>query len=153
MARTVVPPQVAAEARPRDLEEVSGEELAVVGDSIPEKLVKYVPAETLAFFVPFAAAIGPERQGLLIAVMVIAAIGNVGYLWWNGHTLPKAQQPLPHFFVLATIAFACWAVATAPNVTALLGIDALVSAVILGGAVFLVPLADQLFSVLLKRRA
>lgn len=153
MARTVIPPQVAAAAQPRGLDAEPAGELPVVGDSIPEKLIKYVPAETLAFFVPFAAAIGSERQGLLIAVVVIAAIGNVGYLWWSGHTLAKEQQPLPHFFVLATIAFVCWAIATAPNVAALLGIDALVAAVILGAAVFLIPLADQILSTQLRKPA
>jgi hypothetical protein len=147
MARTVVPPQVSVEARA--LDDLGAEELPVVGDGLPERLVKYVPAETLAFFVPFAAAIEPDRYVLLIAVVVVAALGNIGYLWWNGHNLPREQRPLPHFFVMATIAFLCWAIATAPNVSAMLGIDALIAAVILGSAVFLVPLADQVITTLL----
>lgn len=151
MARTVIPPQVAVEAQPMGFDEEPRRELPVVGDSLPEKLVKYVPAETLAFFIPFAAAIGSERQGLLIAVVAIAAIGNLGYLWWNGRNLPPERQPLPHFFLLATIAFLCWAVATAPSVASLLGIDALVAAVILGGAVFLIPLADQFLNAQLRK--
>jgi hypothetical protein len=151
MARTVVPPQVAAQARPAGPDEAVVAEVPVAGDSLPEKLVKYVPAETLAFFVPLAAAIGPERRGLLIAVVVIGLIGNAGYLWWNGRRLPQEERPLPHFFLLATIAFLCWAIATAPNVAAMLGVDSLVSAVILGGAVFLIPLADQFITVQLRR--
>jgi hypothetical protein len=123
----------------------------VVGDGIPEKLVKYVPAETLAFFVPFSAAIGPERTGLLIAVLVVSAITTVGYLWWQGQSLPREQQPLPHYYVLAVIAFACWAFATAPSVTALLGADALVAALVLAGGVALIPMTDQFLTWLIRK--
>jgi hypothetical protein len=44
-----------------------------------------------------------------------------------------------------------WAIATAPNVSAMLGIDALVAAVTLGAGVFLIPLADQFITVRLKK--
>jgi hypothetical protein len=123
------------------------------GDTLPEKLVKYVPAETLAFFVPVAAGIGTERNALLIAVVVIGAIGTLAYLWWNGQSLPVKQRPLPHFFVLALIAYFCWAIATAPNVALLLGIDALIAGVILASAVFLIPVADSVLSAWLVKKA
>jgi hypothetical protein len=71
MPRTVVPPQPAA----------AGGAAGGAEDGLPEKLVKYVPAETLAFFVPVCAAVGTGHKGWLIAIIVVAAIGTLAYLW------------------------------------------------------------------------
>jgi hypothetical protein len=153
MPRTVVPRQPARAPGPQPSARETAQEPSVVGDSLPEKLVKYVPAETLAFFVPLAAAIGTENRAVLIAVVVIAAVGTVGYLWWAARALPPEQRPLVHFYVLAVIAFACWAIATAPNLAQLLGIDTLIAGVILACAVFLIPLADNILSALIQGHA
>ena len=150
MARTVVPTQPSM-LPPRG-EEAAPEQPAVAADSLPEKLVKYVPAETLAFFVPLAAAAGTQRQGFLIALLVIGVIGTVAYLWYAARSLPAGQRPLLHFYVLAPIAFLCWAVATAPNVADLIGIDSLISAAILTGSVFLIPITDSILTWLLTKR-
>jgi hypothetical protein len=129
------------------------EQPAVAGDGLPEKLVKYVPAETLAFFVPLAAAAGTDREGFLIALLVIGIIGTVAYLWYAARALPAGQRPLIHFYVLAPLAFLCWAIATAPNVAELIGIDSLIAATILTGAVFLIPITDSIVTWLLTKRS
>ena len=152
MARTVVPTQPAV-LPPEGALEAAVEQPAVTGDGLPEKLVKYVPAETLAFFVPLAAAAGTDRQGFLIALLVIGIIGTVAYLWYAARALPDGQRPLIHFYVLAPIAFLCWAIATAPNVAELIGIDSLIAAAILTGAVFLIPITDSILTWLLTKRA
>ena len=133
MPRTVVPPV-----------SLRGKK-AVGGDQLPEKLVKYVPAETLAFFVPAAAALGTGRRGLLIVVVVAGLAGTVGYLWWQGQRA-KGKRPLPHFYVLAGLAFLCWAVGTCPNVATTIGLDQVEAGVVLGVAVFLIPLTDGVFT-------
>jgi hypothetical protein len=58
MARTIIPPRAAG----MRLDGSQGES----GDKFPDKLLKYVPAETLAFFVPISASLGAEvwRRGL-----------------------------------------------------------------------------------------
>ena len=154
MPRTVVPPPrkqtETAPALERGTE--SGEQGN--GDSIPEKLVKYVPAETLAFFVPAAAALGDDRDGWLIAVLLLACVGSVGYLWVTSP--PKddpAEKPLPHFYVLSVVAFVCWSITTSPSVADLLGIDDTIAAIILLAAVFLIPLIDSGFNRLNGREA
>ena len=151
MARTVVPTQPAVLPPEGALESVA-EQPAVAGDGLPEKLVKYVPAETLAFFVPLAAAAGTDREGFLIALLVIGVIGTVAYLWYAARALPAGQRPLIHFYVLAPLAFLCWAIATAPNVAELIGIDSLIAAAILTGAVFLIPITDSILTWLLTKR-
>jgi len=82
-----------------------------------------VPAETLAFFIPAAAAIGGDRDTLLIFVLVLAAVDTLGYLWLASPSDTAMERPLVHFYVLAVIAFLCWAVATSPNVADLCARD------------------------------
>src|SRR5882757_1789332 len=104
MARTIIPPQAAG----MRLDGSQGEK----GDKFPDKLVKYVPAETLAFFVPISASLGLDRTRLLVVATIVGAIGTPGYLWLTARKLPKVEQPLFHFYLLAVLAFACWALGT-----------------------------------------
>lgn len=138
MPRTIVPPPP---KRSPDETDNNG----FVEDDFPTKLTKYVPAETLAFLVPAAATIGSDRN-LLVVALVIAAIGTSGYLWVNARSLPPDQRPLWYFYVLSEIAFACWAVATVPSVTALVRLNDVTAGVILLFAVFLIPLLDNILT-------
>jgi len=140
MARTVVPPVF-----------VRGGE-AQGGDGLPEKLVKYVPAETLAFFFPTATALGSNHDGWLIAVLILGALGTIGYLWTSAQSQEVEERPLPYFYVLAVIAFFCWAIGTRGNVANLVNIDSTVSGALLGAAAFLVPLSDSVALEIVKRR-
>jgi hypothetical protein len=143
MPRTVVPPVRFRNAR--------GAEPAG-GDSLPEKLVKYVPAETLAFFVPLAAVLDDDnRKPWLITVLVIGIVGTAGYLWLAARNAAEDERPLPHFYVLACVAFVCWAIGTSAGVAALIGFDRVESGVVLGLAVFLIPLADDVLNRLVRR--
>jgi hypothetical protein len=136
MPRTVVPPvRLRGAAR-----ETAG------GDGLPERLVKYVPAETLAFFVPLAPIVGPDRDALLVVVVVAALIGTVGYLWLNGSRLEPDERPRPHFYALAGLAFLAWALGISTLVQDLVGVDEIAAAVVLAVAVFLIPLIDGVLS-------
>ena len=143
MPRTVVPPRPAAKR-------AVGEPGA---DQLPEKLVKYIPGETLAFFVPMAAALGEDRKAWLAAVLFVAALGTVGYLWNAASSAQANERPLPHFYVLAVVAFAGWAIGTSPNVANLISVDDVVAGVILALTVFLVPLADGVLNRVLKPKS
>src|SRR5688572_12273335 len=48
-------------------------------DGYREKLVKYVPAEVIAFFVPITAALGTDDEGLVIACLIAGAIGALAF--------------------------------------------------------------------------
>jgi hypothetical protein len=142
MPRTVVPP-----IRWRG----SGAPPSTGGDGFPERLVKYVPAETLAFFVPLAAVLDPDHKPWLITVLAAGAVGTVGYLWLAGRLAGPDERPLPHFYVLSCVAFLCWAVGTSGGVAALVGLDRVEAGVLLGLAVFLVPLLDDVLNRLFGR--
>ncbi len=143
MPRTVVPPLVYRGKR----------STLVGGDGLSERLVKYVPAETLGFFVPTAAQVGAAHRALLIVIIAAAALGSVGYLWLASRRIPAETRPLVHFYVLAVIAFFCWAVGTTSNTAALVGLDSRSAAVVLAIAVFVIPVADDVLTrlVLLRR--
>lgn len=135
MPRTVVPPV-----------RLRGEgQTAEGGDSFPERLVKYVPAETLAFFVPAAALLGSDHRPWLIVALVVGAIGTVGYLLQAAPEDPDSR-PRVHYYVLACLAFLGWAVGTTPAVADLVHLDQVGAAFVLAVAVFLIPLADEMLN-------
>lgn len=131
MARTVIP-------KPR---ERSGE---VVGDALPVKLVKYVPAEVLAFFIPLAAVVGDDRKGLLWLVTAVAVIGAPLYLAATAKRLPPEQRPARYFYLLAVLATVAWLFGTSAPAADLIGLDEVAAAVVLALAVFIIPVVDGL---------
>lgn len=119
-------------------------------DGLPEKLVKYVPAETLAFFVPISAAIGSSEEGTLIALIAIAAIGTPLYLWVAALKAPAGEKPRFYFYILAEIALACWLLGTSGPTQTLVGVSATLGGVILAAAAFLVPVTDEVIAQVTK---
>jgi hypothetical protein len=121
-------------------------------ENLPTKLVKYIPGETLAFFVPAASLLGTSRDGLLLAATAVGAVGTVGWLWYTSRSEPPEKRPLPHFYVLAVIAFVLWCIVTAPNLADVLHIDDVVAGLLLMVGVFLIPLADGILEKIVPRR-
>ncbi len=117
-------------------------EKATKPDDYTGKLVKYVPAEVLAFFAPMAAAV-EGRRDLLIAAMVAALLATPAYLWLGAKRLPPEQKPLVHMYPLSAIAFLAWALGTS-SLGSLFGLDSITKAFTLGISVFLIPLIDGL---------
>jgi len=113
-------------------------------DGYLEKLVKYVPAEVVAFFAPIASLVESQRP-LLIASGVVGLIATPTYLWANAKGLEKRQRPPAYYYVLSTAAFVVWALATS-KLGALLHLTGVSMAFTLGVAVFVIPLADKLLS-------
>jgi len=109
-------------------------------DTFPTKLVKYVPAETLAFVIPATAfATTNIRRSV---VLVVALIGTPLYL------ARAARLPL-WFFILAELSLLAWIAGTTDFAVELLGIAPEVGKFVLFVAVFLIPAVDEL----LTRRA
>jgi hypothetical protein len=111
-------------------------------DGLPEKLVKYVPAETLAFFVAVSAAVGSEHEIWLIAVCLVAALGTPAYLWITAPT--GSTAPRSYFYVLALVAFVCWALGTSGPLQSLVGIPQNLAGVVLAVGAFVIPLTDSI---------
>ncbi|MEO6196102.1 MAG: hypothetical protein ABIS20_24035 [Thermoanaerobaculia bacterium] len=146
MVRTVVYPNTILE---RDLTnnvavaEVSQE------DSYADKLVKYIPAEVIGFFIPaYALATQVSGHWAQWLVLGLCALGTVGYLMIKA---PKDAPPRWYFYILALLSFLAWAIGTSDALTNLLqtGNDEntkLVGKLILAAAVFLIPLIDSLLT-------
>ena len=121
------------------------------GDGFPEKLAKYVPAETLAFFVPTSAALGDGRSTALVVVTCVALAGSVGYLFVSARKLGEDERPTVYFYVLAGLAFLGWCLGTSANVADLVGIDNVLAGVILAVTIFAIPLLDEFIASLSKK--
>jgi hypothetical protein len=131
MPRTVVPPAGAT----------AGGGGGTAGDGLPEKLVKYVPAETIGFFVPVSAAVGTGNEGWLIAVVVVALLGTPAYLFQMAPETP-ASKPRAHYYVLAEIALVCWMLGTSSAVQSWVGISQTLGGVVLAIGTFAIPITD-----------
>ncbi len=137
VSRTVVYEKREHEERPV----VFGPGGAKTADGYVDKLIKYVPAEVVAFFAP-AAALAGGNHALLVAALAAGVVGTPGYLWYQSRHLPPSRKPLPHFFVVATVAFVAWAVATSREMATVLHLTSTAVAFILAVTVLFIPLLD-----------
>jgi len=119
-------------------------------DDYASRLVKLVPAEVVTFFA-FVAAQWGDDKGLLIAAVALGTLATPAYLWQTTLKQRHEEQPLPHFYVIATLAFLAWALNVSPRVNDLVGISQSVGAFILVAAAFVLPLVDSALAQLLTR--
>lgn len=139
-------------------------------DGYASKLVKYIPAEVLAAFVPLvalASKIGGRHSPWVWVTIGIGTIGVVGYFRWQATDGLEAQllavhgpgtanpwhkekleeemekrQPYSYFYGLALVAFGAWALAIAAPVRDAVGLEAAKAEYIVAAVTFLLPLAD-----------
>lgn len=139
-------------------------------DRYATKLVKYIPAEVLAAFIPLVALAGKIESGSDIWIWItigIGAIAVVGYFRWQETDVLEGQlravhgpesddhwrekklkgelkkrQPHSYFYFLALVAFGAWALATAAPVRAAVGLSPAESEYIVAAVTFILPLAD-----------
>ena len=128
---------------PRKVKEKSGPPPAVPNpDGYGEKLLKYIPAETIAFYAPLAAipGIGSAARWAILLVGL-----GITVLYLVAQAKREKLKPPPAYFVLGGIAFLAWALGTSDFLTAVAGVDAVWGGVILGAAVFGIPGIDEAF--------
>lgn len=113
-------------------------------DGYLEKLVKYVPAEVVAFFAPIASLVENQRP-LLIASGVVGLLATPAYLWAHAKRLDRRRRPPLYNYILSTLAFVVWALATS-KLGAMFHITSTTMGFTLGVTVFVIPLADRLLS-------
>ena len=151
MARTVVyphtyksPVNASSEAETTEAEAPGAGEKKDPGDSYTDKLAKFIPGEIVAFFAP-AAALVADRTPLLITAAIIGLLATPAYLWRSARDLEENKKPRWYFYLLASISFAVWAMATSKLGT-LIGLDSIGSSFILGVTVFAVPFLDDMLT-------
>jgi hypothetical protein len=113
-------------------------------DKYADKLVKFVPAEVVAFFAPIASLVR-DRPALLVTAGLVGLAATPAYLVVAARQLPRGQRPPLHYYVLSSIAFIAWALGTS-GLGALAGLDATASGFTLGVTVLLIPLADAVLT-------
>jgi hypothetical protein len=113
------------------------------GDDYPTKLVKYVPAEVVSFFLVATSVFG-DRQPILVATLIACLAGTPLYLYVASRHLVPLNRPPAYYYVLALIAFAAWAVGTSTAVDGLLRMDKALGQFLLLLTVFLIPGIDTL---------
>jgi hypothetical protein len=129
MARTIIYP-----ARPGGTLQAEGNP----PDPYADKIVKYVPAEVLSFFLP-AVTLANGRRTYLITCLVVGAIGTLVYLWLR----KTSPSPRWYFYILGMISFVAWAVGTSAPTADLIGIAPDAGTFWLAVAVFLIPGIDE----------
>jgi hypothetical protein len=115
-------------------------------DSYVSKIVKYVPAESIALATGFFAAFtGLSRGGVFLAVGIFA-VANFAYLLGVAHVHDK-EVPSLHFYVLSAMAFLLWSAAEIDPVARAVGLAGTSSgpqrAWVLGVATGFIPLLDS----------
>ena len=142
MARTIIYPQGKAAWN------------AQTDDDYASKLLKYIPAEVIAFYAPaYALTIDNKIAWLQILFLFVGAGGTVGYLFVR-HKRENPVEIKPfYFFALGLISFLIWAVGTSSvlqDVLLLLNpkfvVPELASKAILSTGVFVIPLLDELLT-------
>jgi len=110
-------------------------------DTYASKLVKYVPAEVIAFYVPAYALMGKTAAGAA-ATLAVGAIATFAYLEWQAR---REDQKQPwSFYALAVLAFLGWALGISTVGTLLFGLTIEVSAFIMMVLVLAIPAVDGL---------
>jgi hypothetical protein len=117
-------------------------------DSYVTKIVKYVPAESIALATGFFAAFSPTGSWVALW-LVIFALANWGYLYGAAHMNDdRGKTTDPHYYVLATCAFLAWSAATIDSVASWAHLAGTSSepqrAWVLGVATGVIPMIDTI---------
>jgi len=118
-------------------------------DTWGDKLVKYIPAEVIAFYVPMYALVESAQPWAAWLVLGLGALGTLGYL--RVFLVPPGP-PRFYFYVLSVVAFAAWAVGTSSIGSRLWHMPTWAEEVTILAAVFLIPLTDELATMLTDKR-
>lgn len=149
MSRTIVHERVPI-AKDLAAKGVAARGTLATEDTYTERLVKYVPAEVLAFFVPISTQVG-DNKVLLWVTLVVGIAGTIGYLYLHARKQAAEEKTGWYFYPLAAIAFLAWAIGTNEQVAGLVGLSQSSRGVILGLCVFAIPLLDEILSLATKK--
>ena len=120
-------------------------------DTIPTKLVKYVPVEVVSVFAAGFAAFNPTGNWVWFG-LTAGAIVNVFYLFTVAATANDGKTPRPrvYFYALSALAFVVWGIATISSIQTAMDLSVDKAAYILVAGTFGIPLLDSFFTVIEK---
>lgn len=121
---------------------VYGAHASTTPSDYSERLVKYVPAEVLAFFIPVAAVWGDDKTKLVVA-FAIGLVGTPIYRWiQDSRDKKEIGLKAKIGYVLAMVAFVTWSLGTSAAVSDWWGVSRDTAAFILTVAAFVIPAID-----------
>jgi len=150
MIRTVVYPEESAGSDV--VFKSSADPAAQAPDDYKAKLVKYIPAEVIGFYLPAYALVTKSspvvadtdnQSTAQIIVLVVSLLGLIGYLFIRSD---KNSPPRIYFYVLAGLAFVAWAIGTSSVGQDVFHIPEGWNELAVLAAVFLIPMLDELIS-------
>jgi hypothetical protein len=115
-------------------------------DTVPTKLIKYVPAEVVTVTAGGFAAFNPSGDWIW-ASLAFGALVNVLYLFTTTASDSKAPRPRIYFYPLSALAYVVWAIATIASVQKAMSLTTDKAAYILVVGTFAIPLLDSFFTV------
>ena len=119
-------------------------ELILEKDSYGDKLLRYIPAEVIGFYILAYPFMKDQGRAWQIIVFLVTLVGLLGWLIVRA----RAEETKPRwwFFLLSAIAFVAWAIGTSTVGSDLFLLSQKMSQFTVMVAVFLVPLIDELLS-------
>ena len=109
-------------------------------DSYLNKLVKYVPVEGLAPFLPLATVVANE-DALLVVTFVVALL--LGLLLIAVQVKEAAEKPRAWFWPFVVIAFIAWSVGASQEFREMLGVSQAIGGWLLGLTAAALPAFDS----------
>lgn len=117
------------------------------GDTYLSKLVKYVPVEGLAAFLPIAAfATGTVLRWTVFAVSLLVGVALI-----IAQARQKGEWPPLWYWPFVVIAFCAWSVGASQEFRDLLGVTDQVGAVVLALAATALPALDSALDAIFSR--
>jgi peptidoglycan/LPS O-acetylase OafA/YrhL len=114
-----------------------------------DKLLKYVPAEAIAFYLPFYEfSKDPESDEWQWIVFAAAILGGFVYLLLR---VDKEKKPRRFYYVIALLALLAWTIGTSTVGADLFGLSDKGSKIIVGIAAFALPGVDEALTRFLPR--
>lgn len=114
-------------------------------DAYGERLVKYIPGEALAAFLPLSTFVSSDV--LLVALLAGCTVG--AGLWAvnrNADLKPELRQPAGRVAGFAVVAFLAWAGGTSQGTQELIGLPPQAGAVVLTVVALILPAIDRLLA-------
>jgi hypothetical protein len=112
-------------------------------DRYGDKLVKYIPAEALAFYLPMYTLMKDQGPGSRYAAFIVAVLGVPLYLFTRSD---RSSPPNWYYYVISVLAFVAWAIGTSTLGQDLFALSEVSSKFVTGCAVFLLPAVDALLT-------
>ncbi len=112
-------------------------------DGYLQTLVKYVPVEVTAAFVLLSILASHVSRWAVLGVAALCLVATPLQVWIRDRQQDASSRTRPFFYLLAFIAFPCWALLVSQPLRELLGVKPAWAELAVGVSAFAIPLIDK----------